>query len=68
MPSVLRRSGPPFERGGQMIEPRALVSFCEGCNSPHAPFGLLTKEGKLLTYCGQVNGTMQCVNKQGNQQ
>jgi len=68
MPSVLRRSGPAFERGGQMIEPRALIHKCEGCGTERAPFGLLTKEGKLLTYCGQVNGTMQCVNKQGNQQ
>jgi len=64
MPSVLRVSGPAFERSGHVIVPRALVSFCEGCNSPNAPFGLLTKDGKLLSYCGQISGVMQCVNKE----
>lgn len=64
MPSVLRRTGPDFMKNGEMKTPRGIVSSCEVCGSPHAPFGILTKDGRYLTYCGQVNGTLQCVNKE----
>lgn len=52
-PSVLRRTGPDFEKDGQTVTPRALVSTCEveGCER-HAPFGFMV-EGKYLTYCAE---------------
>lgn len=61
MPSVLRRSGPDFERDGVTVTPRALVSYCEDCGSP-APF-LISSGGKLRSWCGWRNGEPVCVNQ-----
>lgn len=51
MPTVLRRSGPDFEKNGQMQTPRAMIHFCEVCGAENAPF-LISTGGKLLSYCG----------------
>jgi hypothetical protein len=61
MPSVLRRSGPDFERDGKLITPRALVSTCDTCGAD-AAFSE-TIGGKLVSYCGWRNGQPECVGK-----
>jgi len=62
MPTILRRSGPDFERDGQMVTPRAMIHFCETCGYEGAAFGI-RRGDKLLSYCGWVNGDAVCVGK-----
>lgn len=60
MPSVLRRSGRDFvNKQGVMVSPKALISFCEGCNVEGAAFGQY-HDGKLKSYCGWANGAPVC--------
>lgn len=52
MPTVRRRSGPNYTLSdGTIIEPRALVHFCEECGAENAAFGE-TRDGKLMSWCG----------------
>lgn len=60
MPTILRRSGPDFEKDGQMQTPRAMIHFCEVCGAENAPF-LISTGGKLLSYCGYRNGKPTCI-------
>lgn len=62
MPTVLRRSGPDFERDGTIVTPRAMIHFCEECGFEGASFGIHKGE-KLLSYCGWVNGNPVCIGK-----
>lgn len=67
MPTVLRRSGPSFDRAGQIIEPRAMVSTCDDCGTENAAFGEM-KDGKLRSWCGWDRSEMKpiCINKAGS--
>jgi hypothetical protein len=59
MPTVLRVSGPPIERNGITVQPRAMVSVCEDCG---AEAHFLRHDGKtLLSYCGWMDGEPRCV-------
>lgn len=52
MPTVLRRSGPAFERNGVTVEPRAMVHLCEGCGVEGAMF--IFYDGKtMLSWCAR---------------
>lgn len=63
MPTVLRRSGPSFERNGVTIEPRAMIHTCEDCGR-HAPF--LLYDGKTMrSWCGWDGEKPVCVRKSG---
>ena len=66
MPLVLRRSGPPIERAGEMVEPRAIFTTCEDCGRP-APYGSgvnLLRGIPGHWYCGRVDGEPMCVNSE----
>ncbi len=62
VPTVLRQSGPKFEKDGALFTPRAMVHFCEDCGAENAPF-LISSGGKLFSFCGYVNRTPVCVGK-----
>jgi hypothetical protein len=62
MPTVLRRSGPSFERDGKTVEPRAMVHTCEDCGAP-ASFGKgvdLLRERSGEWFCGWKAGEPVC--------
>lgn len=63
MPTVLRRTGPDFVLNGKTIEPRREVHFCEVCGYENAGAIFWPKGGKLLSFCGSVNGNPACVGK-----
>lgn len=60
MPTVLRKSGPAFERDGKLIEPRAMIHFCEDCGFEGAAFGE-TVDGKMRSWCGWQGGKPVCI-------
>jgi hypothetical protein len=60
VPTVLRQSGPKFEKDGEIKTPKALVHFCEDCGAENAPF-LISTGGKLLSYCGWREGRPVCI-------
>lgn len=68
MPFALRQSGPSFERDGQTITPRAMISTCETCGYIGAPFGFVDPvTGHKTAWCGWRNGEPVCVGR-GNAQ
>lgn len=61
MPTIIRQSGPKFQRDGQTITPKALIHTCEVCGAD-APF-LISSGGKLRSWCGWDGKNPICVNK-----
>lgn len=54
-PSVLRVSGPAFERNGVLSTPRASIHICEVCSVENAPHGFTDAGGKRTYYCTSHN-------------